>query len=189
VDQDNDYAANNGTQDGCEDGDQNGKYEAPNGETDNFRPSDDKTLHIKLTWPTIGADVDLHMIKPGSALNSAGDVYFANMNPDWGIVGACGNPTLDVDCISTCTVENIRLDKLENGSYSIKLHYYSDRDKGPTSPTVSLTVQGVAYSFGPRTMSDGEIWDVATVTWPSLAVAPGVVTAGTTSEKAAKPEK
>ncbi len=186
VDQDNDYAANNGTQDGCEDSDQNGNHEAANGETDNFRPSDDKILHIKLTWPGIGSDVDLHLIKPGSTINSDGDVYFGNLNPDWGIAGACGNPTLDVDCITTCTVENIRLDKLENGSYSIKVHYYSDHDQGPTSPTVSLTVQGVAYSFGPRSMSDGEIWDVATITWPSLAVAPGVVSAGTTSEKAAK---
>lgn len=189
LDPDNDYVADDGTQDGCEDSDQNGKYDVANGDTDNFRPSDDKAIHLKLTWPGLGSDVDLHLIEPDGTFGSVSDVYFNNMNPDWGPVGACGNPTLDVDCITSCTVENIRLDKLENGTYSIKLHYYSDHDNGPTSPTVLLTLQGTVYRFGPRSISDGEIWDVATITWPSLTVTPGSVGAAAAAEGIAIPEK
>ena len=173
LDPDNDYATDDGTMDGCEDSDQDGKYESTLGETDNFTPVDDKTLQIQLTWPQLGSDVDLHLIKPGAAMWSDGDVHWLNLNPDWGIPGTCGNPTLDIDCITQCTVENIRLDKLETGIYSIKLHYYWDHDLGPTSPKVTVWVQGVQYIFGPQQMTDDQVWDVATIEWPSQIVNPG----------------
>lgn len=190
LDPDNDYAANDGTMDGCEDSDQDGKYESDLGETDNFKPSDDKTLHIRLTWPQLGSDVDLHLIKPGAAMWSGGDCYYGNLHPDWGIPGTCGDPTLDVDCITQCTVENIRLDKLESGTYSIKLHYYWDHDLGPTSPRVTMWVQQTRYDFGPRQMTDDQVWDVCTVEWPSMVVTSGgLVTSQSSEERPLRAEK
>jgi hypothetical protein len=170
-DPDNDYSQNNGLIDGCEDSDRDGRYEAGLGETDNFRASDDMTLHVQLRWPLLGSDVDLHLVKPGSAMWSDGDVHWRNTNPDWGEQGlTCDDPWLDIDCITTCTVENIRLGKLENGTYQIIVHYWWDHDQGPTSPTVILWLQGVRHSYGPRQLSDDEVWQVATVEWPSMVI-------------------
>lgn len=182
-DPDNDYNPNEGTMDGCEDSNRNGKYEPNLSETDSFNPFDDKTLHIRLDWPKLDTDVDLHLLKPGAVLGSEGDVYFGNTEPDWGPPGTCGNPTLDVDCIFGCTVENIRLDTLETGVYSIKVHYYSDHGLDETSPTVTLSVQEQEYTFGPTELTDGQIWDVATITWPGGVVSPGALVSPQAAEE------
>jgi hypothetical protein len=100
-------------------------------------------------------------------------VHYANPRPDWGEQGLdCDDPWLDVDCITQCTVENIRLGKLENGTYRIILHYYWDHEHGPATPSVTLWLQGVRYTFGPRVMVDDEVWEVATIEWPSKVVTP-----------------
>ena len=101
------------------------------------------------------------------------DTYFGNLNPDWGVPGvSCDDPTLDVDCITQCTVENIRLNQLENGDYTIIVHYYSDHDLGPTSPRVTVWVQGNQFVYGPTQITDNQNWNVATIQWPTLAIIP-----------------
>jgi hypothetical protein len=171
VDPDNDYADDSGADDGCEDVDFDGKLEPASGETDNFKPSDDMRLHIRLTWPLFGSDVDLHLIKPGGGYFGSGDCYFGNRGPDWGVAGVtCDNPTLDVDCISQCTLENIRLSKLENGTYQVRVHYWWDHDLGPTTPRVTIWFQGNRTDYGPVVLTDDQVWDVATITWPSATI-------------------
>ena len=179
LDLDSDVRDDKGIMDGCEDTNRNGKLEPALGETDNFRASDDMTLHILLSWPKLGSDVDAHLIRPGGQMFSSNDCYYSNKNPDWGMAGVtCDNPRLDVDCIQQCTIENIKLSKLEVGTYSVRMHYYSDHGLGPTTPTVTVWVQGVRYSFGPRTMTDDQVWNVCTIDWPSKTVrAAGSVTA------------
>ena len=96
------------------------------------------------------------------------------MNPDWGVIGDLSDdPQLDIDCITQCTLENIVLSKPEDGTYAVKLHYYSDHNLGPTSPSVRIWVQGTRYDFGPQYMTDNQVWDVATIEWPSKVVAGG----------------
>ena len=165
VDSDNDHAANDGTLDGCEDRDHDGKYEAAQGETNNFSPVDDKLLHIRLTWPQVGSDVDIHLLRPGGTFGSYDDVYYANRSPDWGPAGRCGNPTLDVDCITSCTVENIRLDTLEPGTYTVIVHYYYDHEQGPTPATVTIKLGDRLFQHT-KTVADGERWTATTITWP-----------------------
>ena len=184
LDPDNDRPKDDGLIDGCEDSNQNGKWESDSGELDNFDPNDDIGIHARLSWSKVGADVDLHLIRPGGSIDASSDCYFDNRNPDWGMVGIdCDDPTLDVDCIVGCTVENIRLGKLENGTYSIKVHYYWDHDLGPVSPRVTLVVVDPdPFAFGePQRFSfpsqqleleDKEVWHVATVEWPSGKVTP-----------------
>lgn len=173
LDRDNDRAADASSaagigQDGCEDSDRDGKYEPTEGETFNFNPADDVALHIRLTWPLFGSDVDLHLVNP-----SGQDVYYGNTNPDWGELGVpCDDPFLDRDCITQCTVENTRLPKLENGVYTIRVHYYSDHDLGDTSPQVTTWFQGVQTDYGPVGLADGGWWDVATITWPTGVITP-----------------
>lgn len=172
-DKDNDYAQNDGLIDGCEDTNQNGMFEAPLGEANSFNPTDDMALHVQLRWPTLGADVDLHLIRPNGTFRSQNDCYYANRSPDWGIAGnSCDNPRLDIDCITQCTVENIRLSRLENGVYTVTVHYFSDHDRGPTTPRVTVWVQGVRHDFSLAQLNDNQIWTVCTIDWPSKRVTP-----------------
>jgi len=191
LDPDNDDDRDKGSMDGCEDGNHNGKFEPALGETDNFTSTDDLNLHILLSWPQLGSDVDVHLVRPGAAMWSSGDCYYANRIPDWGMPGVvCDDPRLDVDCITTCTVENIVLSKLENGTYSVKVHYFWDHGLGPATPKVTVWVQGVRYDFGPRTMTDDQVWNVCTIQWPSKAVTPGgLVTSLSIGEHSPRPEK
>ncbi len=183
LDPDND---NGGMDDGCEDSNFNGIFEPALGETDNFKPTDDRSLLITLNWPTPGADVDLHLINP-----SGGECYYVDKNPDWGVPGiTCDDPALDVDCITQCTVEHISLNKLENGSYTVRVHYYSDHDLGPTSPSVTVWLQGVSYFFGPQTLTDDQVWDVCTIDWPSKTIgAGGAVTTLSNTQRLRMPGK
>jgi hypothetical protein len=133
-----------------------------------------KDIHIQLTWPLLGSDVDLHFIRPGGTYFTApGDTYYGNPNPDWGVQGDPGdNPLLDVDCITDCTVENITLSRPETGVFTIKVHYYSDHGLGATSATVKVWVRGALTTYGPFFLGGtGTVWDVATITWPPVAAA------------------
>ncbi len=132
-------------------------------------------IQVQLSWTQLGSDVDTHLIRPGGTYWSfVDDCFFANRNPDWGVIGdPSDDPQLDIDCITQCTLENIVLSKPENGTYSVKVHYYWDHDRGPTSPTVRVWVQGIRYDFGPQYMTDYQVWDVCTIEWPSKVVTPG----------------
>jgi hypothetical protein len=187
LDPDND---NGGLMDGCEDTNQNGILEPALGETDNFRPSDDRSLLITLSWPLLGSDVDLHLVRPGGAYFTDSDCYYSNKHPDWGQPGIdCDDPQLDVDCITQCTVEHINLNKLENGTYSVKVHYYSDHGQGPTTATVSVWLQGTVRTFS-NVLSDDQVWDVCTIDWPSKTITmQGEVMSLTATGRLSKPRK
>ncbi len=98
-----------------------------------------RAYHLRLTWTTFGADVDLHFIPPNGATCS-----FRNRSPDWGVAGdPSDNPTLDRDCITSCTEENITVDKLTApGTYRVAVHYYYDHDRGGTTATVEILQYG-----------------------------------------------
>lgn len=129
-------------------------------------------IHVQLTWPQVGSDFDLHFIRPGGVYWAIpDDCHFRNRNPDWGVTGAPDdNPKLDVDCITACTIENIFLDVAGPGVYTIKVHYYSDHGHGPGSPRVRVWVGNNQLTFGPRQMTNDQVWDVATITWPARTV-------------------
>lgn len=133
---------------------------------------DQLDIHVQLTWPQLGSDFDLHLIRPGGAYWAIpDDCHWRNRSPDWGVSGVTSdNPTLDVDCITSCTIENIILPDAFNGTYTIKVHYYSDRGLGPSSPRVRIWVRGQLFDYGPQSMSNGQVWDVATVNWENGTV-------------------
>lgn len=166
-DADNDALANDASIDGCEDSNHNGKTDE--GETSNYDPKDDMAVHLLLYWPKLGADVDLHLVQPGGAINTLSDCYFGNRSPDWGVASnVCDNPRLDVDCISQCTIENIRLSSPVTGTYSIKVHYYSDHGQGPTPAQVTLWLKGVAQTYQIGALTEEQVWEVGTIQWPSM---------------------
>lgn len=126
-------------------------------------------IHVQLTWPQVGSDFDLHFIRPGGVYWAIpDDCYYRNRNPDWGVVGDThDNPQLDVDCVTSCTIENIILERAANGVYTIKVHYYSDHGRGPSSPRVRVWVGNRQLDFGPQQMTNDQVWDVATIDWPA----------------------
>ena len=133
---------------------------------------DQLDIHVQLTWPQLGSDFDLHLIRPGGAYWAIpDDCHWRNKVPDWGVPGdTSDNPALDVDCITSCTIENIILSNAFNGTYTIKVHYYSDHGLGPSSPRVRVWVRGQLLDFGPQLMGNGQVWDVATVDWQNGTV-------------------
>lgn len=148
-------------------------------------------IHAQVTWPTLGQDVDLHLLRPGGSRNSAGDCYYGNCrnedrsrNPDWGLAGSADdNPRLDVDCTTQCNgPENITLNTLgrsqANGRYTVELLYYSDHGKGAAQPRVNVWVRGQLYTFGPYNLTNRQWVTVCYIDWPSGLVTPsGVISA------------
>ena len=89
-----------------------------------------RSLYAKITWDPLGADVDLHLRPPSGAGDSsasfAGDVAYYNRTPGWA--------SLDHDCITTCTDEQISIEQsLGPGVYRFFAHYFSDHGKGPAT--------------------------------------------------------
>jgi hypothetical protein len=175
-----------GNWDGCEDSNQpsNGFFEPNLGETRNDDPSDDKLLLIKLGWADLGKDFDLHLIRPGGTIfgSDGSDCYYSNKTPQWGWTAGnyrCGDPKLDQDCITGCTEEQITLNTLKPGTYSVKVHYYSDHGKGTGSPNISVSLYNtkdrkiINQSFGPpQELKQAQVWDVCTIDWPSGIINP-----------------
>ena len=133
-----------------------------------------RDIHIQLYWPLLGADVDLHFIRPGGTYWSIpDDCHWRNMNPDWGVPGdPTDDPELDIDCITSCTLENIVLSRPVTGTYSVEVHYYWDHDLGPTTASVRVWVQGVRHDFA-ASLVDDQVWSVCTIEWPSKVVTSG----------------
>jgi len=134
-------------------------------------------ISIELTWNTSNTDVDSHLIAPCYAMwDSFGDCYYGHKNPDWDNSGgsSAGDPSLDVDDTWGYGPENIVLVAPPfDGVYQYKVHYYSDHGYGPSTVTVKIWINGVKVFEGNRTMSSGQVWDCACISWPS-----GTVTAG-----------
>jgi len=117
-----------------------------------------RAYHIRLTWTTLGADVDLHLSPPGGT-----DCYYGNRNPDWGVSGDyTDNPSLDRDCITSCTEENITVDRVTApGTYRVWVHYYSDHDRGPTIAMIELFRYGQLIGAASQYLGDtGDRWNV-----------------------------
>ncbi|MDP2990113.1 MAG: hypothetical protein Q8O57_06055, partial [Kiritimatiellota bacterium] len=138
--------------------------------TQNFKL---RAYHIRLTWTTTGADVDLHLTAPGGS-----DCYYNNRNPDWGVQGdASDNPSLDRDCITSCTEENITLDKVTSpGTYRLWVHYFSDHGLGATTATIEIYQYGRLIGGSSSGLSaTGDRWDVFSFSVGS-ALAPAIIT-------------
>jgi hypothetical protein len=133
-------------------------------------------IHVRLTWTTPGTDVDLHLRPPdGDAFPSwdySNDCAFYNETPDWGILGeASDNPSLDRDCITGCTEENITLGRITSpGAYSVLAHYYGDHGQGPTQATVEIFLNGTLLFSDTRVLNNptddpdaGDLWTVLRV--------------------------
>jgi hypothetical protein len=112
-----------------------------------------------LFWDTNGTDVDLWVTDP------AGEkCYFANQTTASGL-------ELDVDDVTGYGPENITGESsLPPGNYVVQVHYWSDHGTGlATLATAVITLhegtENEAVEVYEQTIVDGQVWDVAVVTW------------------------
>jgi uncharacterized protein YfaP (DUF2135 family) len=142
-------------------------------------------IRIELTWNT-GAltDMDLHFIRPGGTYNEApGDCFYGNQHPEWGVAGTDDNPLLIRDDFDGYGPETITLlQPFEVGTYQCKVLYYFDNDIGSANATVRIYIREVLAGEFHMSMNMGEVWDCATINWPSGVVSgPPTAQAKTTS--------
>lgn len=132
-----------------------------------------RAYHIRLTWDNLGADVDLHLSPP-----SGEDCYYSNRNPDWGVPGdSSDDPSLDRDCIDSCTEENLTLEKVTTpGTYKVWVHYYSDHSQGPSLAFIEVFKNGRSLGYTSRLLNEtGDSWDVFSFSISSLGLEEGIV--------------
>lgn len=147
-------------------------------------------IHVEMSWDTpgdnnqtdtTGSDVDLHMLHPrGQRWSTQLDCYYANPNPDWGMVGdPSDNPALDLDDINGAGPENITLDNPENtddlgAPYKVGVDYYREESLssftgyGPSYVTIRIYLGGqLAWSNDtPKELQrTHDFWEVAQIIW------------------------
>ncbi len=117
-----------------------------------------------LFWDTDGTDVDLWVTDPDGE-----KCYYANETTASGL-------ELDVDDVTGYGPENVTGERdLPAGEYLIQVHYFSDHGTGlPTEATVMITMhegsEQETVQTASQTITDGDVWTVATVTWDGTEV-------------------
>ena len=115
------------------------------------------------------------MVHHPQAWDNSNDCAYYNRSPDWGVSGdTTDNPSLDRDCITSCTEENITLDKItESGTYKVLAHYFNDHDKGASTARVEIFQNGILIFDQSSTLTNsgdgpdtGQIWTVLSVAIP-----------------------
>lgn len=158
----------------------------------------DAAIHIELLWHTpgdpddddIGADVDLHLLHPSAeevellwdGIRGAGkyfdpvyDCYWWNSKPDWGSPEPfVGDPMLSHQDSAAAGPEILHLDIPEDGTqYRLGVHYWTDQGYGASLVNVRVYVLSVlVFEVKDVELERGELWEVATIDWPSGTVTP-----------------
>jgi hypothetical protein len=136
--------------------------------------------------PEAGSDVDLHLAHPmadvGQDLDGDGrpdpwfdqpyDTFWFNPHPDWGEADPQeDDPYLDRDDTDGAGAEVISLRQPEDGAtYRVGVHYWSDHGYGPSAATVRIYVNSQLVFEGTANLVHHDLWEVATLDWPSGAV-------------------
>jgi len=80
------------------------------------------------------------------------------------------NPSLDQDDTDGYGPENITLQQPEEGTYTYKVHYYSDHGNGPTTATIIVYINEQPAATFSKELTSNEVWDVCTIDWPQGTV-------------------
>ena len=126
-------------------------------------------VHVALRWDTDGNDLDLHLLQQGATFRTApGDCYFANRNPDWGIVhDPSDDPSLLRDDVDGFGPEYTNLPRPADGTYLVEVHVW--RTSAPVPATVTVSIDGGGspgvneFSFRQTLPTTGTYWAVAEI--------------------------
>jgi hypothetical protein len=156
----------------------------------------DEAIHIELVWdtpgdkdqtdtgPEAGTDLDLHfahMLATGSDVDKDGtpdgwfdaffDCYWFNAHPNWGSIDpfADDDPGLDRDDTDGAGPENVNLNVPQDGTtYRLGVHYWSEHGKGPSTANVRVYIySSLVFETADVELQNLDMWEVATIAWPS----------------------
>ncbi|MCA9449867.1 MAG: hypothetical protein KC931_22285, partial [Candidatus Omnitrophica bacterium] len=160
-----------------------------------------KSIVLELTWdtpndpdqtdtgPEAGSDIDLHFAHPnadaGVDLDHDGapdpwfdikwDTFWFNGNPNWGDSDPStkDNPNLDRDDVDGAGPEIISLNSPEiDSKYRVGVHYWNDHGYGASTAKLRVFIDGDLVYSETAELTNHDMWDVATIDWPSGAVTP-----------------
>jgi hypothetical protein len=160
----------------------------------------DQAIHVELTWVTAndpdetdtgfaaGTDLDLHFTHPnatGPDLDKDGfpdpwfdkkwDCFWYNGEPDWSSFdpNADDNPSLDRDDTDGAGPENLNLGiPQDDTAYRIGVHYWQSNGFGDVEATVRIFTYATMIYEKTWGLTERDMWTVATVHWPTVAVMP-----------------
>ena len=167
----------------------------------------DEAIHVELLWhtpndpdetdegPEAGTDVDLHFqhaaYASGPDVDGDGapdgwfgmpfDTFWFNAHPDWGSADPSldDDPGLDRDDTDGGGPENLNLNIPEATTYRIGVHYWDDHEYGPSYATVRVYIYGnMVLEASDVKLVSLDLWEVATISWPSGKVSPVVTPEG-----------
>ncbi len=127
------------------------------------RPADD--LYVEMIWDNLPVDMDLHFLAPGGLVGSAAlDCNGNNQNPT-GFAATCSDDHLTGPGPEWAEDANPAA-----GTYTIDVIYFSTH--GVSTPDTNVTVRVYEYGvvigvFTQQLTTAGQLWQVATVDWPS----------------------
>ena len=159
-------------------------------------------IRVELLWhtpkdpdhtdvgPQAGADLDLHFLHPFAStlydLDGDGqpdpyfdgqfECYWFNPNPNWASHDPAvdDDPELDRDDTDGAGPENVNLNLPEYGlTYRVAVHYWDDHGFGDSFATVRIYIHNVlTFQKNDVQLTHHDLWEVATVAWPSGLVTP-----------------
>ena len=127
-------------------------------------------IRVGLTWTELGADFELHLVRPGGQINTADDCTWTTCvgsGPDWGEQGdPSDDPRKDVDNTGAYGPENIFLAGPEEGTYTVLVEHWGSGD--PQAPwTVTFNVAGETIVIDIDALPPQHVWTAGTIEWPS----------------------
>ncbi|MCP4654752.1 MAG: hypothetical protein GY856_04950, partial [bacterium] len=104
------------------------------------------------------------------------DLRCFHQAPNWGSYDptADDDPSLDLDDSDGAGPENLNLDKPQYGlAYTIGIHYWDDHGFGTSFATVRVYIADIlVFQEEWVELAQHDMWEVATIDWPSGAITP-----------------
>ena len=153
----------------------------------------DQAIWIELFWatpgdpdetdtgPAAGADLDLHLQRPGGLgtdhdgdgvhecwLDPDANCFWFSPNPDWWEPGPQDDPEMVVEDYDGAGPELIGYPAPAPEVYLVGVHYYNDHGFGESLATVRIHIHGqLVFEVPDVSLTDLDLWTVARIEWPS----------------------
>ncbi len=125
-----------------------------------------RDLEVRLDWDG-ATDLDVHLLAPDGTYFGAGDCWYGEPEPDWGVLGLdADDPGYSTDVEDGAGTEVITLAAPEVGEFQVLVHFYNPRgiEAGWPLPSLDVWLEGVRIDndLGPR-LTPGDVWIAGTV--------------------------